>query len=143
MKGLLAILAGYFAMALTVFALLMLAYAVLGVNGSFKPGTYDVSLIWSIVMLIVGVGSALLGGWICRKISDHTNTVKILAVVVIVLGILSAIPSFTVPIPTDVRPDNVSSMDAMMKAITPKWVTIANIVIGAVGVLVGGKALGK
>lgn len=143
MKGFLAVVAGYLTMAITVFILLTVAYLALGVDGAFMPGTYDVSMLWNIIMLIAGIGAAWLGGWVCRKISDNINTVKILAVVVIVLGILSAIPSFTMAIPTDPRPADVSSMEAMVKAITPKWVTIANIVIGAVGVLIGGKALGK
>ncbi len=143
MKGFLAVIAGYFVMALTVFGCLTIAYMILGVNCAFEPGTYNVSMTWCVIMLIVGVVSALLGGLVCRKISGHENTVRILAAVVIVLGISSAIPSFTLPISVEARPETVRSMEAMVKAVTPRWVAVANIVIGAVGVLIGGKAYGK
>ncbi|MBX3115037.1 MAG: hypothetical protein KF836_10770 [Fimbriimonadaceae bacterium] len=143
MKGFLAVVAGYLTMAIIVFALLTVAYLALGVDGAFMPGTYEVSMPWIIIMLIVGIGAAWLGGWVCRKISDNTNTVKILAGVFFFLAGLSAIWSFTMVIHTDLRPADVSAMDAMAKAITPKWVTMTNVVIGTVGVLIGGKALGK
>jgi hypothetical protein len=65
----------------------------------------------------------------------------ILAIVVFALGLLLAIPALMAHKQNagEVRTGNVSQTEAMTKAIEPVWVPFTFPIIGAVGVLLGGK----
>jgi hypothetical protein len=88
-------------------------------------------------MVIVGILAAIIGGWVCALIARSFGAAKVLALVVIVLGLALAIPTFIENPPTEPRTADVSSSDAMMRAQTPQWIAVVNPVIGAIGVLIG------
>jgi hypothetical protein len=110
----------------------------MGANGAFKPGVFDPSLLWIGVTFFLGFLAALVGGYTCLAIAKTKRAAQVLAGLVLLLGILVAIPALTA---NDRRPNmrvgDVSNMDAMRKARTPGWVALMNPVIGAVGVMVG------
>jgi len=62
-------------------------------------------------------------------------------VVIFVPGILMAIPALMGPpsSETEIRTAQVGNLEAMSKAKPPTWVNFMNPLIGAVGVLVGGR----
>ena len=66
---------------------------------------------------------------------------RVLAIVVFTLGLLLAIPSLIAHQRNagEVRAGNVSQMEAMQKANEPLWVPFTFPILGAVGVLIGGK----
>ena len=64
--------------------------------------------------------------------------VKILAGIVLVLGIVSAVAVSMSPKPEGTRTADVPNLEAMSKAQTPLWVALINPLIGIAGVLVGG-----
>lgn len=132
------VIVGYIVMALVVFLTFSAAYLIMGANHAFKPGTYDVSLRWAALSFVLSLIAAIVGGYVCALIAKSTRAAQVLAGIVIVLGILVAIPVLT---STDTRPnrrpDTVPNMQAMQSARTPKWVAILNPIVGAVGVLVG------
>jgi hypothetical protein len=132
-----AVIVGYIAMFAVVFIGLTVAYLVMGTDGAFKPGSYDVSLAWIVVMIVVGLVAAVLGGLVAGAIARKPSGPVALAVVVLILGILAAIPVFTAE-PAGPRTADVGNMDAMMKAVQPVWAALLNPVLGAVGVLIGG-----
>ncbi|HEY0971582.1 MAG TPA: hypothetical protein VGE02_11500 [Gemmatimonadales bacterium] len=138
-----AVVLGYLVMAILVFALFTSAYAVLGAEGAFMPGSYDVSAAWILVSVVVGIVAALAGGWVARRIARDVRGPRALAVLVLVLGLgmaaLSLGGSRPDPGPREGAPTN---SEAMQQARTPTWMMLLNPLIGALGVLVGGGALG-
>lgn len=132
---------GYVAMALVVFGGLTAAYLLMGADRAFQPGVYDVSLLWMIVSIIVGFGAALLGGRVAVAVARSVNGPRILAGIVIVLGVALALSTLGAePLSDAVRAPGVGPMEAMAVARTPFWMMLLNPVIGAIGVLVGGRA---
>ncbi len=113
------VIVGYIGMFIIVFAGLTIAYLILGKDRAFQPGVYDLTTMWIAIVLIVGMVAAIIGGWVCALIARSFGAAKVLALVVIVLGLLMAIPAFTAEPQTEPRSADVSSMDAMMRAETP------------------------
>lgn len=133
---------GYITMAIAVFAGLSLLWMVLGTDGAFRPGSYDVSMAWALVSLVVGFGAALLGGFVSRRVSLVARGPQVLAAFVVVLGVLLALPVLLGAPEVGPRPETVGMFDAMQQAQTPAWIMLLNPLIGALGVLLGGGALG-
>jgi hypothetical protein len=134
---------GYLAMAFTVFAGLTAAYVAMGADRAFGPGVYAVSLMWIVVSILVGLTAAFLGGMVARAVSKSVTGPRALAVVVVILGLLLILPViFGDPPVTAVRTGEIGPMDAMSVAETPLWIMLLNPLIGAIGVLLGGRAFG-
>ena len=132
--------AGYIVMFVVMFLLFTLGWTALGPGGSFRPGSWETTTVWVVVSLAVGVLAALGGGYVAMLIAKRPLGPQVLAGVVLVLGLLMAIPMFTAdPSALGSRPDVVSMMDAMNKARPPLWLVIANPILGAVFALAGGK----
>ncbi len=135
-----AVIVGYLIMFVVVFGGLTAAYMAIGADRAFQAGTYDVSGLWIGVMSAVGLIAAMAGGWVCATIAGRGG-VKALAGLVLILGILFAIPVlFASPnAEKKVRPADVSMMTAMSESQQPAWAAILNPVLGVVGVMIGGK----
>jgi hypothetical protein len=115
-------------------------YELLGQELSFQPGSYEPSILWTVVSFALGLGAAILGGYVCALIARTAMPPKVLAGVVLVIGLLSAIPVLmAAATPADARTGEVGNLDAMMKAKQPAWVAVANPFVGLVGVLLGGR----
>ena len=134
---------GYIVMVLVIFCGLTAAWYALGVDGAFRPGVYDVSTTWVVISIIVGIIAALAGGRTARAVAKTITGPRILAGLVIVLGILSALPGLSMDPASAVRDPSLSMIDAMAQARTPVWVLFLNPIIGAIGALIGGNALQK
>ena len=134
---------GYIVMVLVIFCGLTAAWFALGSDGAFRPGVYDVSTTWVVISIIVGIIAALAGGRTARAVAKTITGPRILAGLVIVLGILSALPGLSMDPAPAVRDPSLSMFDAMAQARTPVWVLFLNPVIGAIGALIGGNALQK
>lgn len=114
------------------------AFLAMGVDRAYEPGTYATSMIWCIVSLILGAICAVAGGWICGLISKSNKAVLALAILVLVLGVVTALATPGGGTPA-ARPADVSPMDGMMKSVQPLWVAWLNAVIGPLGAYIGGK----
>jgi len=57
-RKIIAVVVGYIAMALLLFITFTVLYLILGTEGSFKPGSFEVSTIWVICSIIVSFGAA-------------------------------------------------------------------------------------
>lgn len=137
-RPILGVIAGYVTMALLVFIFFTALYLALGAEGAFTSGTYTVSLTWIIISCVLSLIAAIAGGFVCAAVSRSSRAVQVLAGLVLVLGILLAIPVLT---SSDVRPNvrtgAVPNLEAMAKARTPGWVALLNPVLGTIGVLIG------
>lgn len=134
-----AVVAGYAVMFVVVFSTFSGLYLAIGADGAFKPGTYDVSMLWIAVSSVLNIVAALAGGIVCASIARGGKAPLALAALVIVLGLVSAVMIMQTPPSNEPRTADVPNMEAMMKARTPLWVAFLNPVIGAVGALAGAR----
>lgn len=146
-RAILAVIAGYIAMFIIVFVGLSIAFIAMGIDRAYQPGSYEVSTSWIVVMLIIGLGAALAGGCMCRFIAKRPKPVVALAALVLIFGGLSAgfemmeragADDAAAVTKSEVRTEDVSITEAMVKSKQPIWIMWANAAIGVIGVLVGG-----
>ena len=139
-RSIVSVVAGYVVMFATIFLAFTGLYLLLGQDLSFRPDTYEPSVLWLVVSFALGLAAAVLGGCTCAWIARTATPPKVLAGVVLVIGLLSAVPVLTAAAtPAEARTGEVGNLDAMMKAKQPAWVAVANPVVGLVGVLLGAR----
>lgn len=134
----LGVVAGYALIAFIVMSLFTIAFKILGPDGAFRPGSWDVSSTWIGIWFVVSLGAALIGGLAAGVISRGDMGPRILAGLIFVLGVATAIPEMTRPAgEVKSRPAIVSNEDAMRNAQQPPWMALSNPVLGVIGVLAG------
>lgn len=137
---------GWLTMAVAVFALNLVAWAVLGPDGAFQPGSWEVSWGWSLGSIAIGLLAAIAGGLVCSKIADGPWGVRILVAIVVVFGVLVAMGNLEMTglegaadVDPGPRPDDVGMIEAMSTAQQPIWLTWLNPLLGAVGAILGSR----
>lgn len=139
-RSILAVIVSYVIMFILIFCAFTAEYMLLGPNHAFKPGTFVTSTRWIAAAFAVNFVVAVIGGFICAAIAKGGKAPVALAIVVFVLGLLFAIPALMVKHVGATRPaGNLPMFEAMSKAEEPPWVPFTFPVIGALGVLIGGK----
>jgi len=140
-RAVLAVVAGYATMFVLVFVTFSLAYLLLGADRAFAPGTYEVSGAWILLSFVLSFLAAVAGGRACRRLAHAAKPVVVLAALVVVLGVIFAVPSLNAPSDpaTLQRTEGVATMEAMQKARTPAWVSLLTPLVGAVGVLLAAR----
>jgi hypothetical protein len=140
-RNILGVVLGYVAMFAFVFITFTILYFILGADGSFESGTFEVSLIWIIISFILSIAAALLGGYLCVQVSKNHKAALVLAGLVLALGIVMAIPALndSTNEVQEMRSADVPNMEAMQKAKQPPIVLLLNPIIGALGVFAGSK----
>ena len=91
LRTVLAVIAGYLVMFVCVFVSFTAAYLLMGADGAFLPGSYEVSLTWLAASFVLGLLAALVGGIVCAKIAPAGRAPDVLAVLVLVLALASAL----------------------------------------------------
>ena len=139
-RAIVGVVLGYVVMFATIFVTFSGLYLVLGQERSFEPGSYDPSLLWTVVSFALGAVAAVVGGITCASIARAATPPKVLAGLVFVIGLASAVPVLrAASTPAEERTGDVGNLDAMMKAKQPAWVAVANPFLGFVGVLIGAR----
>lgn len=139
-RSIVAVIVSYLLMFLLVSLAFFAMYGVLGAEQAFKPGSWDASNRWIAIALVVSVAVAVIAGFVCALIAKGGRAPLALAIVVFVLGLAFAIPSFVAnQVDQGARASAPPLFEAMQKAKQPNWVPLAMPVIGAVGVLIGAK----
>lgn len=137
-RKIIGVIVGYIVMAAFVFITFSVTFLILGTEGAFQAGSYDVSNAWIVASIVLGFIAALLGGLVCQLIGRSAKASMVLAGLVLVLGIAMAIPTLSqegsVP-----RSGSVDTMEAMANAYQPPWLAFLNPLIGAVGVVLGSR----
>jgi hypothetical protein len=139
-RTVLGVILGYVVMFVIVFVTLTVSYLVLGMERTFQSGSFDVTALWIFVMLVFSFLAAIAGGKVCRIVSGRGLGLILLVALVLVLGLVSAVPALYAVETTAVRTGEVSNLQAMMNAKEPKWVSVLLPVIGVIGVVIGGRA---
>ena len=134
------VILGYLAMFIVVFVTLTVSFLALGVNRVYLPGAYDVTGLWLGIMTLFSLLAAIAGGWVCAAIGKKKGAVTALIVVVLVLGVLSAISSMGASGVVPVREGDVPNFQAMSNSKEPAWFALMLPVIGVAGVWLGGRS---
>jgi hypothetical protein len=140
-RSIVGVIVGYIAMFVLVFVTFTCVYLLMGAEWSFKPNSFEASNRWIGMSLVANLVIGIVGGLVCAFIARSGKAPMVLALVVFLLGILLAIPAVIAHKANAnlVRAGNVSQMEAMQKANEPIWVPFTFPVIGAIGVLIGGR----
>jgi hypothetical protein len=140
-KNLLAIIAGYLAMMALVFGLMTLGWKLVGADGAFAPGSFQTTGLWIAITLVSAILAAVVGGRVAARLGQDGRAVVGLVALVLVLGIVFAIPVLTAApeLAAAVRPPDLPMMEAVKQAQQPAWVALLNPLIGAVGAWIGGR----
>lgn len=141
-RSVIAVIASYIAMAIVVLALFSGMWFGLGPDRLLKPGSYQGSIVITILAPSITIIAGLFGGWMCAKIARGTKPVLVLAGIVVVLGGLLAAFTLQKPYPADPRPEGMTVQQIMEIGREPTWFAIANPIIGAAAILLGGMCLG-
>ena len=141
LRSTLGVIVGYIVMFILQVATFMTIYSLMGPNWSFRPASYDASTRWTVMQFGVILVTTIIAGLICAAIARGGKAPLVLAAVVLVLGLALAFASTALrPADThEIRTGNVPNMEAMSKARHPAWVIFLGPVIGAIGVVIGGK----
>ena len=141
LRSVLGVIVGYIVMFVLQVIAFMTIYTMMGADWSFKPASYEASTAWTAMQFGVILVTTIIAGLICAAIAKGGKAPLVLAVVVLVLGLALAFASTALrPADThEIRAGNVPNMEAMSKARHPAWVIFLGPVIGAVGVVMGGK----
>ena len=140
-RAVIGVIVGYVVMFILNFLGFVTLYAVIGPDQAFKPGLYLASNKWIAISFVIIFITGTIAGLICAAIAKGGKAPLGLAIVVIVLGLLLAIPAMMKAQANAklVRGGNVPQMEAAQKAYWPTWTPFTFPIISAIGVLVGGK----
>ncbi len=140
-RTIIGVIVGYVLMFILNFCAFVTLYAILGADGAFEPGLYLASMKWIASTFGIILITGALAGLVCALIAKGGRAPLALAVVVLVLGVLLAIPAMLKANVNSklVRTGDVPSMQAAQLAYYPIWCPFAFPFISAIGVIVGGK----
>lgn len=131
---------GYVVMFGGVVILMSGLWAMLGADGAFQPGSWEVSGTWNLGSIVIGLVAGIVGGLVCGKVASDNRGVWMLIVLVVILGVANALAvAGAVDAAPGVRPPDPSMTEAMMTAQEPAWIAWLNPVLGAVGALFGAR----
>ena len=141
LRSALGVILGYIVMFVLQVIAFMTIYSIVGANWSFKPASYQASTRWTVMQFGVILVTTIIAGLICALIAQGGKAPLVLAAVVLVLGVALGVAGTALrPADThEVRAGDIPNMEAMSKARHPTWVIFLGPVIGAVGVVIGGK----
>ena len=131
------VVVGYVVMFCVLFAVFSGAYFAIGAERAFLPGSYDASMLWNVLSVVLGFAAAVIGGMVCMTIAKDPRGPTWLAALVFVIGVGFAIPVLRQSPVSEPRPAGLSMMEGMGKARQTPWTALLNPVIGALGVMVG------
>ena len=138
LKSILAIIVSYVAMFALFMAVFTGLYFLLGVERVFQPDSYEVSVLWIALTLVVGFVGTLLAGYLCASMSNSWRTCQVFALVVFLLALLQCLSALKRnPDAPNVRAGEVTYLEALGLAVTPLWLHFVNPIMSGVGVLLG------
>ena len=140
-RSIIAVIASYIIMFVLNFLGFVTLYSVVGETQAFKPRMYLASNRWIAMSFAFIFVSAIIAGLICAVIAKGGKANLALAIVILALGWLLAVPAVMKAKANAglVRTGNTPQMEAAQKAYWPIWVPFTFPIISAVGVLIGGR----
>jgi len=142
-RFILAVIFGYLCMALLVMA--GFAVGFLKPELAFHAGTPSIRPGWLAYTLVLSLGAALAGGWVCRRLARARGPVIALAGLALAIGIGSAVHNAGRPAPT-VSAEELAAMapaEQLQHARQPDWYAFTLPALAASGILLGARSAGS
>ena len=133
LKSILAIVVSYVAMFVIFMAIFTGLYFVLGIERVFQTDSYEVSMLWIVLTLVIGFVVSIFAGYLCAAISKSWRTCQVFALI----QCLSALKRN--PDAPNTRAGEVGMFEAMTLAVSPFWLHLVNPVLCGAGVLIGAR----
>lgn len=137
MRTLAGVAVGIVVMLVLIFVGLAGAWAVLGSDGAFEPGSWMTSTRWNLAGLAVSFVAAVLAGFAAARAGRGAGAARLLALVVLLAGIGPALQATRSD--PEKRPGQVEMFEIFGHARMPLWNALLNPLIGVAGVLLGGR----
>jgi hypothetical protein len=138
LRSIAAVVVAYIAMGVLIMGAFAGLWFGLGPDRLLQPGTWKGNMLLCIAAPAITVIGGLFGGWMCAKIGRGGKPVMAMAGVVLALGMVMGYFTLQKPEPTGPRDPGMTAMQIMEKGREPTWLAIANPIIGAAAVLIGG-----
>ncbi|MBU6414421.1 MAG: hypothetical protein KGS45_13235 [Planctomycetes bacterium] len=138
LRTIVAVVVSYIVMSIIIFAVFAALMFGMGPDKLLEPGSWKGTTFLNIVAPSITVISGLFGGWLSVKIGASRKPVVPLAVVVLLLGAVTAYFTMQKPAPTGERPAGMAMEEFMEKGREPTWLLIFNPIGGAAAVMIGG-----
>ena len=141
------VIVGYIVMVIGVFVTLGGAWLVLKADGAFlEAPSWEPSTTWTVASLVLGLGVAIMGGFVCVMIAVKGSKAPIaLAVFVVIMGAISAavqLAKQNSAEPPPPRTAETTMFEAIQSAQVPMLSLIGNPIVGAIGALIGARLRG-
>src|SRR5438045_9722908 len=88
LKSILAVIVNYVAMFVIFMAIFTGLYFAIGVERVFQPDSYEVSMLWIALTLVIGFVVSMFAGYLCATISKSWRTCQIFALIVFILALI-------------------------------------------------------
>lgn len=140
-RSIIAVIVSYILMFVLNFLAFVGLYSLVGPSHAFKPRLYLASNRWIAMGVAVMFVSGIIAGLICAAIARGRKSTLALAVLILGMGLLLAIPTIMKSRANAgmVRVGDVPVREALQKTSWPVWAPFAFPFVSAVGALVGGK----
>jgi hypothetical protein len=135
-RFIIAVVVGYLVMVVLVVATSSVAFVV--PDFAFEKDDFDVTPGWLIYALAAGLVAAVAGGFVATRIARRRRVAAVLAALVLVIGLLSAMVILGREKPTG-SAAGLNVAERASRAVQPTWYAFALPFVGAAGVLVGGR----
>lgn len=132
-------LVGYVAMAAFIIVAFAVVAPLLGMERLFQPGTWDASAFWLTISISLSIVGAIVGGLVALRIGRSTRATYLLATLVFVMGTGMALSGVNETTRGGPRAPNATIAEAGSHTRQPTWLMFLNPVLGAAGVLLGGR----
>ena len=141
LKSIVAIIVSYIAMFVIFMAIFTCLYFVLGVERVFQADSYEVSMLWIALTLVIGFVVSMFSGYLCAAISKSWRTCQVFALIVFLLALIQCFSALrrNNPDAPNTRAGEVGMLDAMSLAVTPLWLHFVNPIISGAAVLIGAR----
>lgn len=130
------VVVGFLVMAVLVMATFAITMAALGFENILQPNSYWTTDKFNIIVLIGGFVAAIVGGMVCKSIARESKATLVLAAIVIVMGIGSAVMNMNKPDPP-ARTGPVKLEDFATHGKEPTWFAISKSALAAIGIVIG------
>jgi len=140
LKSILAIIVSYIAMIAIFMAIFTCLYFMLGIERVFRADSYEVSMLWIVLTLVIGFVVSMFSGYLCAAISQSWRTCQVFALIVFLLALIQCFSALKRnPDAPNVRAGEVGMFDAMKLAVSPLWLHFVNPILSGAAVLIGAR----
>ena len=140
LKAILAIIVSYLVMFVLFLAIFVGCYFALGIERVFQPDSYEVSTLWVILTLVIAFLVSMFAGYLCAAISRNWRACQVFALIVFFLALWQCISGMKRDSEgPNVRAGEVTYLEAIGHAVSPRWLHFVNPIVNGVGVLLGAR----